>query len=129
MEVLLSSAALQGVAFDTLWERGRDYAARGKVARVELSEFEASGLVDGNLEEPYRVELRVELPKQAVGGSAPAASCSCPFGESVDPERTWCKHLIAFAIVAERTYRVERESAAMRQACEPEVPRRPSPRL
>lgn len=81
----IDATALRERVGEVLYERGRRYAAEG---RVHLRRHDGSGAeaeVDGS--ETYEVE--VEAAERGVAGS-----CSCPFAE----EGFFCKHMVAVVL-------------------------------
>jgi len=68
------------------FERGRAYAAGGRVRRVEVSGTTVTATVDGA--SVYRVRLEV-------AASGLRGRCSCPYGS----EGVFCKHCVATALV------------------------------
>jgi uncharacterized Zn finger protein len=69
------------------FDRGEDYAARGRVTQLTKERSSAGAMVRGTA--PYRVQLWCEDGK-------PRFSCTCPVGA----EGSFCKHAVALALVA-----------------------------
>ena len=72
-------------------QRGLDYARRGAVSRVEVTEdpLRVSGAVSGSGRQPYRVSVTLKLSGSRV--LALTGICSCPVGLN-------CKHATALVI-------------------------------
>ena len=82
-----SRRAILGMAGSRAFERGRNYAANGRVRKLLLHATAAEATVRGSA--LYRVRLWVE---DADAGF----TCSCPVGEDGE----FCKHCVAVALVA-----------------------------
>ncbi|HZF31754.1 MAG TPA: SWIM zinc finger family protein [Gammaproteobacteria bacterium] len=80
----LDDATLRDLAGDRSFERGADYARRGRVRLEQNDERRLRAEVHG--QQRYRVEIDA-------GGDELAWMCNCPVGE-------FCKHLVAAAIAA-----------------------------
>ena len=66
MEAILSEDGVEIASFPPLFERGWRLAESGAVLRVELSELEARGLVQGGEPEPYEVAIGADKPMERV---------------------------------------------------------------
>lgn len=84
---LLSERGLRQLAGERSFERGADYLAAGRVARVAQSDERIEATVEGT--SAYRVELRV-------ADGLLASSCTCPMGQS----GAFCKHCVAVGLAS-----------------------------
>lgn len=114
-------------------ERGRDYAARGKVLNFSFSADGSgvSGTVGGSALEPYAVGIRVGFHKngsvaapvkdykqvatrEGLGESSTVfVSCQCPFHAQ---HGLVCKHLVALGVVAQASLESELQSACLQSS-------------
>ena len=87
---VVSLSALVGTV--TL-QRGLDYARRGAVSRVEITEdpLTVSGLVTGSGPQPYRVSVTLKMAGSSI--VALTGICSCPVSLN-------CKHVTALVLAA-----------------------------
>ncbi len=79
--------SLRALAWGHSFERGSDYAADGRVKRLEVGAASATATVRGT--RSYRVRLWLE-------DGAPMFSCTCP----VAADGLFCKHCVAVGLVA-----------------------------
>jgi superfamily II DNA or RNA helicase len=109
----LSDRGLRRLLGSRTFLRGLDYAKRGVVEQVEVSEKESTGEVKGSDPEPYRVIVNL-------GGEGINATCSCPAYQKTNQH---CKHIAALLI----TVRNQARSQLPRPAPTPPQPAAPAP--
>jgi uncharacterized Zn finger protein len=83
---------------DRVYERGEQYLARGAVLRVVQRGNLITAAVEGSMEEPYTVVIR--LGKDRVQ----AVACDCPYMEEWDGV---CKHVVAALLAVQGDESVE----------------------
>lgn len=82
----LSLDTIQNSFSDTIFQRGKNYQARGLVSNLSIRDTILSAIVEGSEDQAYKVSIQFE------NNQIDDATCSCPYGESF---MGYCKHIAA----------------------------------